>query len=38
MPYTGHGVTLSGNLSVADRDGHRSNRLSFTFVTERSGE
>lgn len=37
-PYSGHGVTLSGNLFVADRGGNRSNRLSFTFVTERSGE
>jgi hypothetical protein len=35
-PYSGHGVTVSGNLYVVDRGGNRSNRLSFTFVTERS--
>jgi hypothetical protein len=35
-PYSGHGVTVSGNFHVVDRDGHRSNRLSFTFVTEGS--
>jgi hypothetical protein len=35
-PYSGHGVTVSGDFYVADRDGNRSDRLSFTFVTERS--
>jgi hypothetical protein len=35
-PYSGHGVTASENLYVVDRDGNRSNRLSFTFVTEQS--
>jgi len=35
-PYSGQGVTLSGNLYVVDRGGNRSNRLPFTFVTERS--